>query len=384
MSVYQSVSLFLVVLATFIAPFISKIIKLPVVITEILIGIVLGPTLFNIVEVSGFLHFLSEFGFLLLMFYVGLEIETEHVSGKLILINIAAFVINIGLSFAIVKMLSLNFIWVALLVSTSVGIVVGILKELNILNHKIGQTTLYSGIIQECIILLIATSYEIYKVNYSITKYIEIVSSIILTIIFFKIVKLLHWWYPEHFKYFASSKDPLSIRIRFALTIMLLSVSFAFYFHIDPVVGAFIAGFVISTSFNDVSTIKQDIETIGLGFFIPLFFVYTGVNTKIALNDIPFAMLIVLLMFISHLGNVIIFHFNGYNIGKASLLSLNLSKGLSIVVLLMTIAKTEHMIGQDIFSVAILIGIMSEILYTALFKIGYKKWLHADISKPIQ
>jgi Kef-type K+ transport system membrane component KefB len=376
MSVYQSISLFLVVLATFIAPFISKTLKLPVVTAEILVGMLLGPTVLNVVEISSFLHFLAEFGFLLLMFYVGLEIEIKHINLKLILLNILAFILNITLSIAIIKIFSLNIIWVTLFAGVSVGIVVGVLKELKILNERIGKITLYSGIIQEFIILLIATSYEILKIeNYSIIKYIEIIISIILSVIFFKTVKLLHWWYPEYFQYFAHSKDPLSIRIRFALTVMLLSVSFAFYFHIDPVVGAFIAGFVISLSFIDTTTIKQDIETIGLGFFIPLFFVYTGINTKVLLSDIPFAALIVLLMFASHIGNIIVFYFNGYSLGKSTILSLNLTKGVSIVVLLMTIGKNEHLITQEIFSIAILIGIISEIFYTVLFKIGYKLWL---------
>ncbi len=373
MSAYQSLSLFLVVLAAFTAPIFSKFIKIPIVTMEILIGIALGPTLLNIVSHSPFMHFLAEFGFFLLMFYVGLEIEIKEISAKLITLNLTAFAVNVVMSIVIIKIFHLNFELIAVFVAASVGVVVGVLKELKIINEKIGKLTLYSGIIQEFIILIIATSYEIYKgEGYSILKYAEIMISIVMTIIFFKTVKVLHWWYPEHFKYFTTSKDPLSLRIRFALTIMLLSVSFAFYFHIDPVVGAFIAGFIISLSFSNTIMIKKDIETIGLGFFIPLFFVYTGINTKIIIQDIPFVMFVVLLMFFSHIGSVIIFYFNKFSLSESLISSFNLSKGVSMIVLLMTIAKAENIVNQKMFSLSVLIGITAEIFYTVLFKNGYR------------
>ncbi len=373
MSVSQSISLFIVVMAAFIAPFVSRYTKMPVVAIEILVGIILGPTVLNIVSHSEFMRFLAEFGFLLLMFYVGLEIDVMELNKKLIILNTMAFLINLLLSFILIKVFNLNFAFVAVFVSVSVGIVVGVLKELGILNSNLGKIILYSGIIQEFIVLMLATSYEIYKgEGYSVYKYVEIVLSISMAILFFRVVRVLHWWYPKHFSYFSSSSDPLSLRIRFALTIMLLSVSFAFYFHIDPVVGAFIAGFIISLSFSNVEMIKKDIETIGMGFFIPLFFVYTGINTQIEIKDLPFAVFIVFLMFFSHLGSVLIFYFNGFSIFKSTLFSLNLTKGVSIAVLLMTIAKTEGLINQRIFSLAILVSILAEIFYTVLFKVGYK------------
>lgn len=376
MNINQSISLFLVVLAALSAPVLARFLRIPVVTAEILTGILLGHTLLNIVSHSAFMHFLAEFGFLLLMFYVGLEIETKEMNLKLILLNIAAFAVNAACSFTIVKILHIDLIWIALFVATSVGVVIGVLKELKILNSRIGKITLYSGIMQEFIILIIATSYEIFRSeNYSLTKYLLILLSMAMAVVFFKVVKLLHWWFPEYFNYFASSSDPLSLRIRFALAIMLLSVSFAFYFHIDPVVGAFVAGFTLSTSFSNIKTIKKDIGTIGLGFFIPLFFVYTGINIKIELQDIPFVSLIVALMFFSHIGSTIIFYFSRFSILQSLVLSLNLSKGISMVVLIMTMARAEHLITQKIFSVAVLTGIAAEIFYTVIFKSIYKNIL---------
>ncbi|AEA33358.1 cation:proton antiporter [Hippea maritima] len=376
MNVNQSISLFLVVLATFSAPMLAKILRIPVVVAEILAGIILGPTILNIVSHSAFLHFLSEFGFLLLMFYVGLEIEIKEMNPKLIILNIAAFIINAIFSYFIVRFLNVDFIWMAVFVSASVGVVIGVLREMNLLDSKVGKLTLYSGIMQEFIILLIVTSYEIYKSeNYSLIKYALIILSIVLTILFFRVVKLLHWWYPEYFNYFASSKDPLSLRIRFVLAVMLLSVSFAFYFNIDPVVGAFIAGLVISISFADLEMIKEDVGTIGLGFFIPLFFVYTGVNVKINFQDLPFVGIVVVLMFLSHLGSVIVFYFNKFPLPRSLILSLNLSKGVSMVVLIMTLARAEGLVNQRTFSTAILIGIVAEIFYTIVFKNLYGKFL---------
>ncbi len=77
-------------------------------------------------------------------------------------------------------------------------------------------------------------------------------------------------------------------------------------------------------------------------------------------------------MFFSHIGSVIIFYFNKFSLSESLISSFNLSKGVSMIVLLMTIAKAENIVNQKMFSLSVLIGITAEIFYTVLFKNGYR------------
>jgi len=374
MSGIQAASLFLVIAAAFLSPIISSLFSMPSVCMEIILGIIIGPSLLNIVSVSEWLEFLADLGFFVLMFSVGLEIELKNINAKLFLINILAFIVNVTIALLFVRVLSLNFIWVAILSSVSVGVTVGVLKESALVKKKAGMIILYSGIIQESIMLALVTVYGLHHVGgYSFIQTIEIFISMIFALSFLKLINLFHWWYPKKFRYLTSSDDPFKSSARFAFTIMFLSISFAFYFHEDPVIGAFIAGFILSIALNDVEQIKEHIDTIGYGFFIPVFFVYTGINIVINLKSLPLIFLIVVIMGFAHIGNILVFAYYHFNIKESFVYSANISKGLSIVVLIVTIARSMQLINYAIFSNAVVAALIAEVFYSMLFKAGYKR-----------
>lgn len=374
MSAIQAVSLFLVISAAFLSPAVSNLFRIPVACTEIVLGIIIGHSLLNIVSVSKWLEFLADFGFFVLMFSVGLEIELKNINIKLFLINVLAFIVNIMISLLFVHVLSLDFIWVAILSSVSVGVTVSVLKESELIRKKAGMIILYSGIIQELIMLALATVYELYHVGgYSFVQTVELIISIILALSFFNLVNLFHWWYPEKFRYLILSDDPFKSSARFAFTVMFLSISFAFYFNVDPVIGAFIAGFILSAALNDVEKIKEYMDTIGYGFFIPVFFVYTGINIVINLRSLPFIFLIAVVMGLAHIGNILVFIYYHFSIKESFVYAVNISKGLSIVVLIVTIARSLQLINDAVFSDAIVAALIAEIFYSTLFNAGYKR-----------
>lgn len=75
MEINQAWSLFIVSLAAVLLPGISRRIRLPAVVMEILCGIVLGKSLLNLTFSGNWLPFLGQLGFLLLMFQAGMEID---------------------------------------------------------------------------------------------------------------------------------------------------------------------------------------------------------------------------------------------------------------------------------------------------------------------
>ncbi|MHA1378201.1 MAG: cation:proton antiporter [Candidatus Helarchaeota archaeon] len=80
-SPHSLISLLVILACALIIPFITykiKMFQIPVVVGEILVGIALGKSGFNIIEPSLWLEFLSFLGFAFLMFHSGIEVDFEH------------------------------------------------------------------------------------------------------------------------------------------------------------------------------------------------------------------------------------------------------------------------------------------------------------------
>ncbi len=374
MSILQSVSLFLIILCAFIAPSISNMTKMPVVVVEILLGITIGPFGLNIVASSEWIKFLSDLGFFILMFLIGLEIDITHFSKKFFILNILSFLINVSIASAVVWFFGLNPLWVLILTAVSAGINITLLKELNILNKKMGMAILYSSILQEIFTIGTISGIEILKRGgYSLSETALISGTTCVIFLSFHILKRLYSKYPRIFSIFFSPGDVFKSTLRLALFTMFLFISIAFYFRLDPAIGAFIAGTVFALIFHNTHTLKEHLDTLGYGFFIPIFFVYTGINVLLSASNLPFIIGMTLLLFATHIGNVLLFKSYNISMKNSLLMSLSVSKGLSIVVLIVSIAKSLSIISEATFSEAILMSLAGEILYSSLFKVGIKR-----------
>ena len=148
-----------------------KKIKLPIVVAEIIVGMVIGRSGLNLVQSSTTLSFLTEFGFIFLMFLSGLEVsfqsigEASKASGpwwrKPITLGIIYFLITlsisliIGYSLVYVGMVRDGILMGLILSTTSMGIVVPVLKERKMITSSYGQLILFSALISDFVTLLL-------------------------------------------------------------------------------------------------------------------------------------------------------------------------------------------------------------------------------------
>ena len=137
-----------------------KVLPIPVIVGEILVGILLGESGLSIIQESSYLTFLAEFGFVYLMFLSGLEIDFSSlrsnelaerrggVLGNPITLGFAVFAGTIALAFLISLLLGAagmvrNPLIMALILSTtSVGVVVPVLRDAGLTAGSFGQSTL--------------------------------------------------------------------------------------------------------------------------------------------------------------------------------------------------------------------------------------------------
>ena len=123
----KATTIILIAVAAFLLPLIAARLRLSAVTLEIIFGILVGPYVLNLVEQTDLLEFLADFGFLLLMFLSGFEIDFGNIEkqGPRQLINGAlTFAVTLGLSYWFAHALGFGPFVTFLLATTSVGLVV--------------------------------------------------------------------------------------------------------------------------------------------------------------------------------------------------------------------------------------------------------------------
>ncbi|NOZ49066.1 MAG: hypothetical protein GXP37_03330 [Chloroflexi bacterium] len=288
-------------LITFLAalvPMVSlrlKRLHIPVVVGEIIVGIVIGKSGFNIVEPNLILDFLAWFGFIFLMFISGLELDFDLLSlpqdrktsllkqpvplaGALFVITLA---LGLGVGFYLQQIgVVQDAILMGLILSTtSLGVVVPILKEHRIITSEFGQTLLVSALLADFITLLLF-SVDVALLSKGLTLDLLLV---LLLMVFFGIairgsravsnVPAIQRLSAE------ISQATSQIEVRGSFALMVAWAALAISLGAEVILGAFLAGALVSllTKQHD-SELREKLDAFGFGFFIPIFFIMVGVN----------------------------------------------------------------------------------------------------------
>ena len=171
-------SLLIVVTIAFVTPILLHRLKLnfiPVVVAEIIMGLVIGKSGFDVVHEDMWLSTLSTLGFIFLMFLSGLEIDFTAFSGgkkrsvlpngkkepnsflAATLIFIGIFVFSLGLSylFVLAGFIDSVFLMTLIISTISLGVVVPTLKEENLMKTTIGQIILLVAVIADLVTMIL-------------------------------------------------------------------------------------------------------------------------------------------------------------------------------------------------------------------------------------
>lgn len=289
-------SLFLVVLLALVIPIFMarfQISTVPTAVAEIIVGIIMGSSGFNLIISTHDLTFLSNLGVTLLMFLSGMEIDFDILqrkdsskskshAGKTvnpIKIAVTAFggimMMAVVLAFALRAMGLFSEVMLAaiILMTVALGVVIATLKEKDILNRPIGQTVLLTAVLGEVIPLLLLTIYA--SINGGNAEQLWLIILLFLAAIFLlRRFKQPYVWFAKITK----ATTQLDIRLAFFLIFALVTV--AQTVGAENILGAFLAGMVMKLLEPSEAT-KDKLTSIGYGFFIPIFFIMTGVGLNL-------------------------------------------------------------------------------------------------------
>lgn len=317
-------SLLIVVLLAFAVPLVLsrfKRLRLPIVVGEILAGILIGRSGLGIVSVHDVsLDFLAEFGFVFLMFLSGMEIDfsslglvrAENASRRRRLTGpvptgLVSFALTLLLSIAIglaltqLDLVSNPWMMALILSTTSLGVVVPVLKETGLSSGRFGQTLLVAALIADFATMLLITI-VVAALSHGLTLDILLIGFLFLA--FFLMVRFGMFF--NRIGAVRRTIEELShataqIKVRAALALMLVFVVLSQALGTEVILGAFLAGAIVSLLRTpDDAEVVHQLDAIGFGFLIPIFFIMVGVDFDLAtLLASPQAMLLVPLLLVA-------------------------------------------------------------------------------------
>lgn len=391
----DQVSLLIILTAALITPLVMakfKLTVLPTAVVEILVGIMLGPSLFNIVHTNDTLTLLSNTGVIFLMFLSGMEIDfslfnrrkqpqtplAAKVAGSAPKYSPVFIAVTSYVAVAASALL-LGFIckwtglfkdpWLAAIIfmTISLGIVIATLKEKELLSKPFGQT-----------ILLIAALGEIIPL-FALTIYASIFGkggkSLWLLLLVFLAAGILFRRFKPFFTFFERiNKSTTQLDIRLAFFLIFSMVVIAESVGAEGILGAFVAGIVMKLLQPQEDT-RTRLDGIGYGFFIPMFFMMSGVelNLRTLLSDSATLLLIpaFLIAYLFAKAAVYFILRLRFKRGNAFAGMAITSATITMVLAVLQVAKTMKVVTSQQSGAFLLAAILTCVLGPLLFNTGY-------------
>lgn len=369
-----------------------KRVAIPIVVGEILAGMVVGRSgLAWVAAGDPLISILADFGIVFLMFLSGMEIDFSslrinppstrrsdggrvgvlplallHFALTLLLASAAAYAL---FHFGLVKN-----IWIGALIlsTTSLGVVVPVLKERNLITQRLGQCILVTAVIADFATMLLITV-AVAIVSQGLTAEILLIS--LLFVVFFLMYRfgtILNRVVALRRTIEELSHATAQIKVRAAFAVMIAFVGLSETLGSEIILGAFLAGAIIGLLRTaDDAELSRQLEAIGFGFFIPIFFIKVGVDFNLpvllassgALLLVPFllaaAILVKVIPALSFTAN--------FPLRQALAAGILLSARLSLIIAAAAIGKRLGVIGEAVNGAIILVAVVTVTVAPMIF-----------------
>ena len=283
-------NLLIVMAVAFTAPLLLGLfprLLLPSVVLEIVAGIVVGPSVLGWVEVDEAVEVIALLGLAFVLFLAGLEIEFEKLRGRVLRLTLLGFaisfavalVVSLGLSAA--DLVDTPLLVAIILCSTSLGVLVPVLKDSGQLATNFGQLIIAAASIADFGAIILLSIFFSGEGGTGSTLLLLGALFVLAATVFFA-VKGAERSRRLHEDLLRLQDTTAQIRIRASLVLLVGFAALAESLGLEVILGAFIAGAIVSLVDRDQAMthpeFRRKLEAVGFGFFIPAFFVTSGVR----------------------------------------------------------------------------------------------------------
>lgn len=266
-------------------------IRLPAIVLEILLGIVIGPQVLGWANVDEPVRVLALVGLAFLLFLSGIELDLRRVRGRVLRLTSVGF----ALSFALALVVGFGLdaagfvrspLMIAIILSaTGLGIILPILKDAGETETALGRVVIAGASIAEVAPIVLLSLFFSERSGgvggklVLLAAFVAFVAAVAVAIVGLERSRRLSE------TLLRLQDTSAQIRVRGAVLLLTLFVVFASEFGLEAILGAFFAGATLRLVDRDETMthtfLRAKLEAVGFGVFVPFFFVSTGMKLDV-------------------------------------------------------------------------------------------------------
>jgi len=283
--------LLIVVAVAFAVPFTLGLLprlRLPAVVLEIVLGIVIGPAVLGWVEIDTTISVIALVGLVFLLFLAGLEIEFEHLRGRVLKLTalawLASFAIAVAIGYALKAggLVQTPLLVAVILSATSLGVIVPVLKDAGEIATPLGRYVIAGGTIADFGAIILLSLLFTGEGGGTTSTLLLIGALLAMGFALYLVVTQAERSRRVTEDLRRLQDTTAQIRVRGAIVVLIAFAALAENLGLEIILGAFAAGAVLTLVDRDRymthPLFRTKLDAIGYGFFIPVFFVSSGVR----------------------------------------------------------------------------------------------------------
>lgn len=371
----------------------SERLKMPGIVGGLLAGILLGPSVLNLIQYNDLLHALAELGVMFLLFQVGLEVKASEllkVGKTALIVAIVGVVLPFLFGWIILvaaKHSQIESIFMgAAMVATSVGITAQVLSAKGLLSHHTAKIILAAAVIDDVLGLLVLAVVSSMGEGKGI-DFLGILTTALVSITFVVAMvqygtKTVNFVLPKMLTTFKAHEAEFAIAVSFLFVMALL----ASYSGVAAIVGAFLAGMALAESASPrLHTLVH-----GSGeLMVPFFLASIGLQMDLSVfkNGQTLALAMAILI-AAVLSKGVGCGLGAWNLGfkDAARIGLGMVPRGEVGMVIAQVGLSKGSISQEAYAVAVFMSVATTMVAPPLLNLAYRDLIHkpAGAGEPVE
>jgi Kef-type K+ transport system membrane component KefB len=255
---------------------------IPVVVIELMLGIVIGPDVLDVAMSDSFIDFFANLGLGMLFFFAGYEIDFRRIAGAPLRLALLGWLLSLVLAYAIGGLLAAAGIVLSLLytgsalATTAIGTLIPILRDARELPTRFGSFLLAAGAVGEFgpILLITLALAGGHPLEEAAILVLFVAAAVLVALVAVR-GTFVGWPLMER-----TLEASSQVAVRLSVLLIFGLVALAYELGLDLLLGGFVAGLITRMALQgrELELFESKLTAIGYGFFIPFFFVVSGIE----------------------------------------------------------------------------------------------------------
>jgi Kef-type K+ transport system membrane component KefB len=258
---------------------------LPVVVIELVLGVLVGPQVLDVAHVNDFTEFFADLGLGMLFFFAGYEIDIERIRGNPLRLGVLGWLLSLALAYSLGGILAALGVVISLvyvgsaLATTAIGTLIPVLSDTGELRTDFGRYLLAAGAVGEfgpilLLTLVLSTAGAVHNTIILLSFVaLAVAVAVAMTRSTSRVLPVLE----------ATLEKSSQLAVRWIVVLVFALGLLAYKLGLDLLLGGFAAGMItrLVLKESEVEGFDTRLTAVGFGFFIPFFFVVSGMQIDV-------------------------------------------------------------------------------------------------------